>query len=306
MHKDKIIITGINGFVGAHLARQLNNTGISVIGIGMEPIINQEIDNIVTEYYQANLVNKWPDIPNIKAIIHLAGLASVALSFNQPQSYIGSNTAILTNMCEYYLKQNKKPRIIVVSSGNIYNPKQLMPINETGEIELLSPYAVSKICNENQVKYYRNRGLDCIIARPFNHIGPGQADGFLLPDLYKKIISLPSNKTVIKTGNINTKRDYTDVRDIVKAYEKLAMADKLNHNLYNICSGISVSGIDMFNELKDLMSINNISYKIDQSLIRPTDAENIVGDSTLLRDELKWTPEISLKQTISDYIKSKS
>jgi len=306
MEKEKIVISGINGFVGHHLAHELYDMGLSVTGIGREPKINKDISNIVSEYYQANLVEKWPNITQAKAIIHLAGLAAVGPSFDDPQLYINTNSAMVTNLCEYYLKQDKKPRIVLISSGAIYNSNQQLPITEGGEIGFASPYTVSKVLNENQALYYRNRGLDCVVARPFNHIGPGQNQGFILPDLYGRLASLTEGENKIITGNIETKRDYTDVRDIVRAYGKIALTQTLKYNIYNICSGVSASGSEIFNNLKNIMGLNDVNYEVDPSLIRPTDVENIIGDSSRLREDLGWEPQIDIHQTIQDFVDSKS
>lgn len=304
MEKEKVVISGVNGFVGHHLARELFNSGVLVAGIGRERNINPDISSIISEYHQADLVKEWPDMLNTKAVIHLAGLAAVGPSFDSPQVYIDTNSAIVTNMCEYYLKQDKKPRVIIVSSGSVYDSSQSMPISESGEIRFSSPYVVSKILNENQAVYYRNRGLDCVVVRPLNHIGPGQNTGFILPDLYSRLSSLSENENEIITGNIETRRDYTDVRDIARAYGKIALAESLKYRTYNICSGRSLSGVDIFNTLKSAMNLDYVNYKVDQSLIRPSDIKDIVGDSSHLREELGWEPQISIQQTIADFVES--
>jgi len=306
MEREEVVVTGVNGFVGRHLARELNNEGLSVIGVERGSKADAEISDIVKDYHQVDLTEKWPDIPNVKAVIHLAGLAAIGSSFEDPQKYIDTSSSMVTNLCEYYLKQDVKPRIVIVSSGAIYDPNQPMPINEDGLIGFASPYAVSKVLVENQVAYYRNRGLDCVVVRPFNHLGPGQNTGFILPDFYDRLSSLKKGENTIGTGNIETRRDYTDVRDIVRAYGRIALALVLKYGVYNICSGNSLSGVEIFNELKNAMNLPNVEYKIDQSLVRPTDNKNIVGDASRLRDELGWKPEIDIHQTIIDFVKSKS
>ncbi|RYG99124.1 NAD-dependent epimerase/dehydratase family protein, partial [archaeon] len=164
-----------------------------------------------------------------------------------------------------------------------------------------SPYAVSKVLTENQATYYSGRGLECIVARPFNHIGPGQGKGFILPDFYGRL-----NETikgdVIKVGNINTKRDYTDVRDIVKAYTALILAPALQHSVYNVCSGKSLAGSEVLDMLKKSMKKDSIQFEVDPDLIRPTDIPEIVGDSTRLREELQWQPGYDISQTINDFV----
>lgn len=305
MDKEKIIVSGINGFAGHHLARELSNSDIWVIGVGQDAEVSPDISNIVNEYHQADLTKNWPDIPNIKAVIHLAGLANVGSSFDNPQLYVDSNSSMVTNLCEYYTKQDTKPRIIIVSSGTVYDMRQPMPISEDGKIGFISPYSVSKVLTENQATYYRNCGLDCIIARPFTHTGPGQGRGFILPDFYSRLAALEEGRQTIVTGNIETCRDYTDVRDIVRAYGKIALASTLEHCVYNICSGVSLSGLEVLSELKNAMGLPNIEYEVDQSLVRPTDIKVIVGDASRIKDELGWEPQIDFHQTVIDFVESK-
>lgn len=302
---EKIVITGVNGFVGHHLARELHSSGLSVVGIGTDEVVAPGIADIVEEYHQADLSQRWPNVSKARAVIHLAGLAAVGPSFDNPQKYINLNSAMVTNLCEHYVNDEEKPRVILVSSGAIYDGHQPMPISESGEVGLSSPYAISKVLNENQATYYRQRGLDCVTVRPFNHIGPGQAPGFILPDFYERLSQLEDSSAAVSVGNIDTRRDYTDVRDIVRAYGKLALADSLQHTIYNVCSGASVSGTEILDKLKAAMDLPGVRFEIDPTLVRPTDIENIVGDSSRLKEELDWEPQIPLQQTIADFIASK-
>ncbi len=302
MSKKKVVVTGINGFVGHHLARELVNNDVEVVGVGHEPELTGELKEIVSEYFHQDLVASWPNTGDVDGVINLAGLAAVGPSFDDPQRYIEMNSAIVTNLCEYYQKRDNHPRIVIISSGAIYSPDQPLPISEDGEIGLTSPYAVSKVLTENQVIYYRQRGLDCVVARPFNHIGPGQAKGFILPDFYDRISS--TTESLIKVGNIETKRDYTDVRDIAKAYTKMVLAPKLNSPIYNVCSGKSLSGKEILDELKSAMGRDDITFEVDPALVRPTDIPEITGDSSRLQNEIDWHPEIDIHQTIHDFVES--
>lgn len=302
LQKKRVAVTGINGFVGQHLARELANRGASIIGIGYDGDLSPSISHIVDEYCGANLVDAWPLETAVDCIIHLAGFAAVGPSFNEPQKYINGNSAMVTNMCEAYVNKDLKPRVIIVSSGAIYDSNQSMPLSEDSAVGYNSPYAVSKIATENQGSYYRSRGLDCVVVRPFNHIGPGQAEGFLLPDLYAQ---LKTGEKSIMVGNLDTRRDYTDVRDIVKAYTKLALEPSLKHHLYNLCTGASVSGGDILASLKNMLDKQDIVVEVDQSKVRPNDVMDIVGDSSRLRQEFSWKPEITMQKTIQDFIDSK-
>lgn len=299
--KKQVVITGINGFVGHHLARKLHAEGFAVIGIGQDTTVSNSLKDIISSYHCVNLVEKWPDIPNVHAVIHLAGLAAVGPSFENPQSYINFNSAMFTNLAEYYLKQAKKPRILAVSSGAVYDSTQPMPIKETSPVAFSSPYALSKVLIENQCAYYRNRGLDCIVARPFNHTGPGQGKGFIIPDFYERI-QLAQDGATIQVGNIKTRRDYTDVRDIVEAYVKLVSAPKLLETTYNVCSGKSMSGKELLDKLKNILEKPKIHFEIDPALIRPNDAMEIYGDANRLKNELGWKPAYSIDTTIQDFV----
>ena len=292
----RIVITGVNGFVGKHLVRELRNYDIAVIGVGRETEIHPELEGLLESYHQIDLAQDWPEIPNVDAVIHLAGLAAVGPSFDDPQLYININSAMVTHMAEYYLKQKQQPRLIVVSSGAIYDSKQPMPLKESGAIGYNSPYAVSKVLVENQCAYYRKRGLDCIIVRPFNHIGPGQLPGFLVPDVIQQL----RDKEAVKVGNITTKRDYTDVRDIVVAYRLLATVPVLHYTIYNACSGKSIVGEEIVSTLLKVSGYEEIEVLTDESKFRPTDDMDIFGDNTRLTEDTGWKPEKTLEGTLID------
>lgn len=295
-----IVVTGINGFVGKHLTRELVKAGHAVIGIGREETVDPEIASVLKDYMYQDIAESWPEIDMpVDAVINLAGMAAVGPSFDQPQRYIDINGAIVTNIGEYYLKKEAKPRIILVSSGAIYSPDQPMPLTEGSKLGLSSPYAVSKALNESQAEYYRGRGLDIVGARPFNHIGPGQLGGFLVPDLIDKLKNMDGSK-VIHVGNLKTKRDYTDVRDVARAYCLLATSPHLHHTLYNICSEQSHSGEEILSLLQDITGTKDIRIEVDDSKIRPNDPPDIFGSATKLSQDTDWKPVISLEETLKD------
>lgn len=293
-------ITGVNGFVGQHLARELKQSGHKLIGIGRQASPSPEIKHLLENYISIDLAESWPADLMVDSVIHLAGLAVPGESFARPQDYIGVNSAIMTNMAECYLKQTQQPRLLIVSSGALYDPSQPMPLTEASAVDFSSPYAVSKALVENQCSYYRKRGLDCIVVRPFNHIGPGQTEGFLIPD----VISQLKKSGSITVGNIATKRDFTDVRDIVRAYRLLATTPVLHHKLYNACSGISRSGSEVVDMLKQVMGKPEAKVVIDQSKVRPTDPMEIYGDASRLATDTGWKPQIDLSTTLEDCVKA--
>lgn len=302
-----ILVSGSNGFVGKHLVRELHENGNKVIGVGGPNIKKGPNDAYLAEYHVCDLTDGAQlaelDFTKVDAILHLASLASVKLSFDEPARFIGDNGAITINLFEALMKQNAKPRVIVVSSGAVYTPKQSMPIGEDGKIVNSSPYVVSKVLTENICDYYRSRGIESVIVRPFNHIGPGQGPGFLLPDLAAQIKEAAQGNKPLTVGNLTTKRDYTDVRDVAKAYRLLATADKLDDTLYNVCSGKSVAGEYFLEKLLELLAPGKkLNVEVDKSRFRPNDAPDIVGNSTHLQKAVDWQPNIPLDQTIADFV----
>jgi GDP-4-dehydro-6-deoxy-D-mannose reductase len=300
-----VAITGVNGFVGKHLVRELVERGHRVVGIGREAAAHQSIANNLYKYWSSDLALDWPTIGAVDSIIHLAGLASVGQSFSQPQQYIEVNSAMITHMFEFYLKQTTKPRFVIISSGAVYSTNQKMPLTEQSKTGHSSPYVIGKMLIELQTAYYRQRGLDCIVMRPFNHFGPGQGPGFLVPDLLHKVRQLNGHDK-LSVGNLSTKRDYTDVRDVVRAYQLVATNPKpLPHNLYNVCSGKSTSGEDILQTIFKIKGLGQtITVYPDKDLQRPTDAADIFGDNTLLRKDIGWQPEIPLRTTLKDCVNS--
>lgn len=305
--KREIVVTGINGFVGEHLASHLQARGFRVHGIGRENQPNDKVSSFVDTYSTADLLDdrSTQAIPlkSASAIIHLAGLASVADSFNKPDLYISGNAEMTKNILSSAINQGFHGRAVVVSTGALYDASQPMPLSETSSTSESSPYAIGKIRAEDVAKEYRQNGLDTVIARPFNHIGPGQGQGFLLPDLYSQLRDVrEKNESTILVGNLRTKRDYTDVRDIVDAYIALATAESLQHDTYNISTGTSYSGLEILEMLKNAADIKDISPVVDESRVRPTDAMEITGDSSRLKNDLNWKPKSNVEQAIKDFV----
>jgi GDP-4-dehydro-6-deoxy-D-mannose reductase len=309
-----VLVTGINGFVGKHLARELHSRDHTVIGVGKaEDRIDPSLEDIVDSYHQCDLVNKEEvsrlPLDKLDGIINLAGLAAVGPSFDEPDLYMKVNVGVLSTVGELLLKEGSQARIVAVSSGALYDPNQEMPLTEASKtVKKSSPYALSKLEMERCALDLQKRGLDIVIVRPFNHIGPGQEKGFLLPDMYAKIKNNMEAGEPVLFGNLATRRDYTDVRDIVKAYSDLATNPTVNHSLYNVCSGKSISGDEMLSQLCSAMGIGRerLQVEVDKDLIRPNDPKNIFGDNSRLHQETGWVPHITLEKTIHDFVEEMS
>lgn len=302
------MITGINGFVGKHLARELHGRKLNIIGVGRDVSVSPEIAKMVSRYFQCDLTNendvsKLP-LGELDAVVSLAGLAKVGESFDEPELYNHVNVAVLSVLGAKLKAIKSTARVIAVSTGAIYDSHQPMPLSEGSKIITTgSPYALSKIAMEQEAMRLVGLGLDCVIVRPFNHIGPGQEDGFLVPDLYAKIQTAIKTGGKLEVGDLTTKRDYTDVRDVVRAYADLVLAPKLNYPIYNVCSGHSVSGDNLLELLvKEMGQTEQIQVVINPDLVRPNDPKDLYGNNERLCTETSWRPIIELEQTIRDFV----
>lgn len=310
----KVLVTGINGFVGRHLARELTKRGHTVFGAGhVETEPADEIKDHVERYLQCDITNEEQvqqlPLKDIDTIINLAGLANVGASFDKPDLYMQLNVAVLSVLGRAFFEAKPEGRIIAISTGAVYRSDQAMPLTEESlAIEEGSPYALSKLKMEEAAADFVKNSQDCIVVRPFNHIGPGQIPGFLVPDLYEKLARFKETGEAVAVGNLSTIRDYTDVRDIATAYVNLVETDKLSHNLYNACSGKGVSGEEILRQMCDAMKIDyaSVELNVNQALIRPNDPPKILGDHGRLTGDTGWNPSISIEKTLQDLVASKS
>ncbi|MGB4843351.1 MAG: GDP-mannose 4,6-dehydratase [Ferruginibacter sp.] len=302
---NKVIVTGANGFVGNHLVKELADAGYEVVGVGGPKLPGMKDPDGLSDYIVADLNNPEEvariNFQGVTGVIHLAGLAAVGPSFDQPLQYVTVNVGLQVNLFEEATKQGVQPKFIVISSGALYDPSAVMPITELSAVLANSPYAVSKIGQEEMGKYYTTRGFEVVIARPFNHIGPGQNLGFIVPDLTNQVIAIERGEAdKILVGNLEAKRDYTDVRDIARAY-RLLLEKGRSGETYNICSGTSRSGQEMLDLIVSKSSIA-VTVEQDPARMRPSDTPDIYGSHEKLTTDTGWQPEIALETTIADVI----
>jgi GDP-4-dehydro-6-deoxy-D-mannose reductase len=289
----KVVVSGVNGFVGQHLVHELIARDYEVMGVSKGPAV-PALATVLADYVDCDLAEAWPDV-DADAVVHLAGLSAVGPSFGDPQGYLQGNSAPVTRLCEGLLHAGRSPRLVVVSTGAVYAPG--VGIDEASPTQPTSPYAVSKLLVETQCAYYRRRGLDVTVMRPFNHIGPGQQSGFLLPDLIAAVTS-----GEVTAGNLETKRDYTDVRDVVRAYRLALEADSVGAPLLNVCSARSVSGTTLLGLVARELGVDEPEVVVDPARLRPDDPAEIRGDNTLIGQVLGWRPELDLEVTVRDTV----
>lgn len=286
---DRLVVSGASGFVGGHALRILTAAGYDVV-----PVSAAEYD----------LTEGWPPLEGVDGILHLAGLAAVGPSFDEPQRYLETNSSMVTHLGESLLALaaaapgRRVPRVVVVSSGALYGPSE-SPLTEESPVNLSSPYAVSKALVENQCRYYRNRGLDVVVARPFNHIGPGQGPGFIVPDLAAKLRALAPGEELV-AGNLDSSRDYTDVRDVVRAYQLLLEIPSPQHEVYNVASGVSRTGRELLATLCD--ALGREVPAVTTSVQRKLDPDRISASAARLTAATGWEPTIPFATSIADFV----
>lgn len=294
----RVVVSGVNGFVGGYVARELVEHGHDVVGLGRSAPPD-DLAALLAEHVTGDLVESWPDIV-CDAVIHLAALSAVGPSFTAPQRYLAANTAPLTNLGELMVARGSSARVLVISTGAVYAPG--IGLAESAATSPSSPYAVSKLFSETQCAYYRRRGLDMVVMRPFNHIGPAQGKGFLLPDLVAGVRTAHDLGQPLRVGNLETRRDYTDVRDVARAYRLAIEAETVSVPVLNVCSGSSVSGRSMLEAVAKEIGIPTPRTEIDPERVRPSDPAEIRGDSSLIRETLGWTPAVDLTTTVRDVV----
>lgn len=308
----KVLITGVSGFAGGFLAEHLiENKSYDVFGTYLSDSSLQKLSSIKDKgtFMKVDLVDRESVRHVIKTvkpdiIFHLAALSSPAESFKDPAQTFYNNVSGEINILESIRETDRNDtKILIISSAEVYGnvaPENL-PIDEDTPLRPLTPYAVSKIAQDFLgLQYFLTYESKIIRVRPFNHIGPRQAPSFVVSAFAKQIAEIEKNicSPVIKVGNLETKRDFTDVRDIVKAYSSVIEKGKFGE-VYNIGSGVSYK-ISTILEKMLSFSTTKITIEQDESRFRPGDMPEIVCDNRKIVTVTGWKPAISLDQSLKD------
>ena len=299
-----ILVVGINGFVGKHLAGELADSGLTVHGTGLDPKVAPEIEQYVSQYSQCDMTDpadiRRLDLDDIDGVINLAALATPSQASIDAEQYHRVNVLAHTNLMEYLVELNKKIRVLAISTGAVYATDQTMPLTEESKvIEAGSPYAMSKLEMEHALEKFKTSGCEVVIVRPFNHTGPGQGPGFIVPDLANKLLG--SDK--LEVGPLNTSRDYTHVGDVVKAYRLLIEHPApLKHTVYNVCSGVATSRDDLVRLIQEATGKTDIEVTVNQNLGRPSDPLILYGSHDRITAETAWEPTKTVAEIVDDYV----
>ena len=307
----KVLITGASGFVGAYLAQHLVELGqTEVHGTYLsdeshktspvkDQIIFHKVDLQSKEQTESLVEEVLPD-----EVYHLAALSSVGASFENPVNTFHSNIDVQLHLFEALRSNNLlQTKVLVVGSAEEYGyvlPEDL-PVDEETSLRPASPYAVSKITQDFLgLQYFISYKIPMIRVRPFNHVGPGQTPGFVVAAFAKQVAEIEKGivPPIMKVGNLEAKRDFTDVRDMVGLYP-LLLEKGTPGEVYNAGSGESHA----VQEILDYLLKNakkEITVEVDPARMRPSDVPEIVADSTKVMQATGWKPTISFEQTLKD------
>lgn len=303
----KVLIFGISGFVGNYLSLEFMDHGYTVYGT--DKVQNPQLSEKVS-FFNADLLNSeevaklvndvQPDI-----IVNLAAISSVGASWTIPQTTMEVNVVGALNIMEAARKSEHKPKVLFVGSSEEYIISDLL-MSEKTQLNASNPYGISKVTQEKFAELYREHyGLKIYCVRPFNHTGIGQRDFFVLPSWCKQAAKIEKSGKpgVMKVGNLKVKRDFSHVKDIVRAYRMIVESDDCE-TIYNVGSGCTHSLNDMLEFIVGLSS-QKIEIEVDQSRYRPTDQPVICCDHGLIKEKLGWIPEYTvfdaLKEMFEDY-----
>jgi len=278
----RALVTGASGFAGRHLVAACEAAGDDVVTASRAT----GVDLLDAAAVRAAVAGAAPDV-----VYHLAALAHVGESWKQPAAYLSGNVAMALNLLEAVRREAPGATVVAVASGEVYGPPTRLPVDESAPLRPQNPYAVSKASADLLAGFYADaHGLRVVRARPFNHAGPGQSPAYAIASFARQA-ALGAERIVI--GNPGTRRDYTDVRDVVRAYRLLA--ERGEPGLFNVCSGRTASAAE-------LVSMLGREYDVDQDLVRGHEVMEVRGDPTALHAVTGWEAEIPLERTLADTV----
>ncbi|MGH9092104.1 MAG: GDP-mannose 4,6-dehydratase [Acidimicrobiales bacterium] len=289
----RALITGGKGFVGTWLAEHLRRCGDEVVAVDIETDI---ADQAALDPVMADAA---PD-----AVYHLAARTHVGESWEVPAEVLRVNVLGTASVLAAARRAPGSPTVLVVSSAEVYGsvrPDQL-PLGEGSPVAPVTPYAASKAAAEQvALQAWRGYGQPVVVVRPFNHVGPGQAPTFAVPALARRIVEAGRQGAgTLAVGTLTTRRDFTDVRDVVQAYRLLVEHGEPGA-VYNLCSGRDVAVADVAARLLALAGAD-LELVTDPSLVRPVDVPVLRGDPSLLASATGWAPTIPLDDTLRDVL----
>jgi GDP-4-dehydro-6-deoxy-D-mannose reductase len=289
-----VLITGATGFAGRHLEAACVAAGDAVTGWG-----SRDVDLRDAAATRAALAAAAPAV-----VYHLAAHAHVGRSWSAPAETLRENLAMTLNVLEAVRQEAPGAVVVAVASGEVYGPPETLPVDEDAHLRPQNPYAVSKAGADLLAGFYADaHGLRVIRPRSFNHAGPGQEPAYAVASFAKQVADgaeRGDSPVRVVTGNARTRRDYTDVRDVVRAYRLLA--ERGEPGVYNVCSGRTASAAELVAALGAGAGVA-VEHVVDPGLVRAHEVMEIRGANDRLRAATGWEPEIPLERTLADTVR---
>jgi GDP-4-dehydro-6-deoxy-D-mannose reductase len=309
----RVLISGITGFVGSHLAEWALAQGADVIGSVRWRSKTEHIDHIrdrITlvnaELRELSSARSLLERARADYIVHLAAQSFVGASWETPVETLLTNAISQMNLFEAMRQLGASARFLVIGSSEEYGlvyPDEL-PIRETNQLRPLSPYAVSKVTQDLMgFQYWKSYGLDIVRTRAFNHSGPRRGDAFATSSFAKQIAEAEAGLRApgVLVGDLKPTRDFSDVRDIVRGYWAL-LERGTPGEVYNLCSGVDWSIERMLNFLVSSSKLERVEIRPDPTRLRPSDVPTLRGCADKIQHAVGWTPRIPLEQTLGDLL----
>lgn len=302
----RVLITGASGFAGRWLSLACAAAGDEVVGVSRSGVVPDGTGTgVAVDLTDATAVAEVVAGVRPEVVYHLAALSHVGRSWEEPGETLGGNVGGAVGVLEAVRRHAPSARIVWASSCEVYGTGAELPVVEEAPLRPATPYAVSKVAGEELARVYADAyGLAVVRARPFNHTGPGQLPMFIVSSLARQGAEARlagAARVEIATGNPDTRRDFTDVRDVCRAYRLLASPD-VPAGAYNISSGESVSAAEHVANLGSLLDGIEVVHVVDPARVRPHEVMDHRGSYARLQAATGWEPTIPLRQTMADLI----
>jgi GDP-4-dehydro-6-deoxy-D-mannose reductase len=295
----RVLITGAAGFAGHYLGDHLAAQGHDLIGVGRTPESPVDGEYVTLDLADADAVREAFAEARPDRVFHLAADASVARSWEEPGATIRNNLETTLNVLEASREANA--RVLVAGSGEVYGPPRELPVTERHELRPQNPYAVSKASADVLGGFYADaHGVHVVRTRAFNHFGPGQSDQYVVAAFACQIAAAEhrgESSVTVKTGELRARRDFTDVRDVVRAYALLL--EHAEPGAYNVCSAVSRSAADILAALAEQSPLD-VRTETDPARLRKNEVMDIRGSHDKLSEATGWQPAMPFETTIRD------
>lgn len=289
----RALVTGASGFVGHHLIEHLRASGDDVVGVDRAE---------GPDLLDADAVRRTVGRVAPEAVYHLGGWSDVGGSWDAPVATFRANAEGTLNLLQACRETGA--RVLVVSSADIYGKvtEADLPLGEDAPVRPVSPYAASKsAADQLALQAWLGYGIETLRVRAFNHLGPGQTTRFVAPALAARIARCEvEDREVVTVGNLTPRRDFTDVRDVVRAY-RLLIEHGVPGEAYNVATGVDIAIAELAEQLASLAT-RPVRIEVDSKLQRPVDVPVLRGDATRLREATGWVPEIPIATTLADVL----